>query len=327
MAAAAATTSERAGSSAAWLWISADLGRLDLGRDLLAGGLGRAELAPGLVEQAAGLRPRREQFLDAVELGLPAGEVGLGPVDAGPDLDELRLGAGDVGLGHLDRGLGLLVPGDRLFDRRLLLLELGLQLGDRQLGEHLALLDRGADVDRPALDVAGDLGVDRRGLERLELARLAHAAADGLPLGVDDLDRATGCGGGWPALPSEGRSQPAASAARIDRGREAIDASRESLRGMAFASCEGSTSRVVARESRRASASPDGSCGCEDLRLAVGRRPGQLARLGFLFVVVRARGVVGIERGRLPARPALDQREDGRAARSGSRWSRRPGRR
>ena len=37
----------------------ADLGRLDLGVDFLAGRLGRAELVPGLVEQAAGLRPCR----------------------------------------------------------------------------------------------------------------------------------------------------------------------------------------------------------------------------------------------------------------------------
>ena len=129
-----------------------------------------------------------------MKLGLPAGEVGLDPPDAGPDLDELRLGARDVGLGHLDRGLGLLVLGDRLLDRRLLLPEFGVQLGDRELREHLALLDRGADVDGPVLDVAGDLGVDRRGLERLELARLADAAADGLPLGVDDLDRSHGRG-------------------------------------------------------------------------------------------------------------------------------------
>ena len=61
----------------------ADLGRLDLGLDLLAGRLGRAELAPGLVEQAAGLRPLLEQLLDALVLGLPAGEVGLDPLDAG----------------------------------------------------------------------------------------------------------------------------------------------------------------------------------------------------------------------------------------------------
>ena len=50
----------------------------------------------------------------------------------------------------------------------------------------------------------------------------------------------------------------------------------------------------------------------ESPRLAIGRRPNDLARLGVLFVVVRARGVVGIERGRLTARPALDEREDGR---------------
>ena len=37
--------------------------------------------------------------------------------------------------------------------------------------------------------------MDRGGLERLELARLADAAADGLPLGVDDLDARDGRGG------------------------------------------------------------------------------------------------------------------------------------
>ena len=131
------------------------------------------------------------QFFDAAKLGLPAGEIGLDPPLAGPDLDELRLGSRHVGLGHPDRSLGLLVLGDRLFDRRLLLLEFSIQLGDRKFREGLALLDRGADVDGPTLDVAGDLGVDRRRLERLELARLAHAAADGVPLRVDDFDRSS----------------------------------------------------------------------------------------------------------------------------------------
>lgn len=163
--------------------------RLDLRCTLLASGLRGAELAPSLVEQTACLCPRSVQFLNAVKLGFPAGEVGLDPSRAGPDFDELRLGACDVGLGHPDRGPSLLVLGDRLLDGRLFLLELGLQLGDRELREDLALLDGGTDVDVPVLDVAGDLGVERRGLERLELTRLAYAAADGLPLGMDDLDR------------------------------------------------------------------------------------------------------------------------------------------
>ena len=77
-----------------------------------------------------------------MKLGLPAGEVGLDPPLAGPDFDELRLGSRHVGLGHPDRGPGLLVLGNRLFDRRLLLLEFRVQLGDRKFREDLALLDR-----------------------------------------------------------------------------------------------------------------------------------------------------------------------------------------
>ena len=57
------------------------LGGLDLGLNLLAGRLGGPELAPGLVEQAAGQGPLAEELLDACGLGLPAGEVGLGPLD------------------------------------------------------------------------------------------------------------------------------------------------------------------------------------------------------------------------------------------------------
>ncbi len=80
--------------------------------------------------------------------------------------------------------------------------------GTESSASDLALLDRGADVDGPVLDVAGDLGVDRRGLERLELARLADAAADGVPLGVDDLDRSHGLGGRIrPCLPGVARSR------------------------------------------------------------------------------------------------------------------------
>ena len=70
-------------------------------------------------------------------------------------------------------------------------------------------------------DVAGDLGVDRRGLERLELARLAHAAADGVPLGMDDLDRSRGLGRRSGLAFQSGRSHPVASAVRaipVSRG-------------------------------------------------------------------------------------------------------------
>ena len=92
---------------------------------------------------------------------------------------------------------------------------LRLQLGHRQLGEHLALLDRSPMLTVQLLHVAGDLGVDRRGLERLDLARLADAAADGLPLGPDDLDpRRRPARTPGPPASSDGRSQPAAMAAR-----------------------------------------------------------------------------------------------------------------
>ncbi len=123
--------------------------RLDLGGDLVAGGLGRAQFAPGLVEQAACLRPRCIQFLNAVKLGLPAGEVGVDPPLAGTDVDELRLGSRHVGLRHPDRCPGLLVLGNCLFDHGLLLLEFSVQLGDREFREKLALLDCRSDVDRP----------------------------------------------------------------------------------------------------------------------------------------------------------------------------------
>ncbi len=107
------------------------LGRLHLGADFLQGGLGRTQLVPGLVEQAAGLRPRLEELLDATELAPPAHDVSHGAVDSGSDLGEFRLGALDVGGGHLDRGIGLLAPRDGLLDRRLLLPQVGLELGRR----------------------------------------------------------------------------------------------------------------------------------------------------------------------------------------------------
>jgi hypothetical protein len=105
------------------------LGRLDPGPDLVAGRLGRPELVAGLVEQRPGLRPLVEQLLDPAELLLPAGQVGVRPLDPRPDLGHPGLGAGDGGLGELDRRLGLHLPGPGLLDRRLLLLELRLDLG------------------------------------------------------------------------------------------------------------------------------------------------------------------------------------------------------
>ena len=95
-----------------------------------------------------------DELLDPVELRLPAGDVGLGPADAGLDLGHLRLGAGDPRLGDLDGRLGLLPLGLGLLDQRPLLLEVRLDLGHVELGEHLALLDLVADVDGEAPHVA-----------------------------------------------------------------------------------------------------------------------------------------------------------------------------
>ncbi len=95
-------------------------------------------------------------------------------------------------------------------------------------------------------DVARDPGVDRRGLERLELARLADAAADGLPLGVDDLHAATGAAERARGLPCprSGRSQPAMIAARTVPARENEALRKRLARGMASLSGR-SGSRVV----------------------------------------------------------------------------------
>ena len=118
--AAAATRSERAWSSAARLWIKPTSAVLTWAPTSSRVPPRSRELVPGLVEQAAGLRPRVEQFLDALVLGLPAGEVGLNPLDAGPT-PRAWPRPRDVGLGHLDRSLGLLAMRDRLLHGRPLL--------------------------------------------------------------------------------------------------------------------------------------------------------------------------------------------------------------
>ncbi len=101
MAAAAASTSEWALVERGLAWIKPTSAVLTWACDLLAAASAERSLFRVSSSEAAGLRPLAKQLLDALELDLPAGEVGLGPSDAGPDLDELRLGAGDVGLGHL----------------------------------------------------------------------------------------------------------------------------------------------------------------------------------------------------------------------------------
>ena len=99
-------------------------------------------------------------------------------------------------LGLHDLGLGLL-------DERRLLLELFLQFGDGELGEHLVLLHPAADVDvpvvrRPVLlvrvlrervHVAGELGVQGRLLERLHGAGLLDDALHGRISGFTTDDR------------------------------------------------------------------------------------------------------------------------------------------
>ena len=188
MAAAAATTSEWDESSAAWLWVTATSAVL-----IWAAISSQAASAERSLLRVSSSRlpvaPARHEFLDAVKLGLPAGEVGRRPFSCRPGRRRALASApSTLASATLTAAVACLCLATACSDRGLLLLEFGVQLGDRQFREDLALLDRGADVDRPVLDVAGNLGVDRRGLERLELAGLADAAADGVPLGVDDLD-------------------------------------------------------------------------------------------------------------------------------------------
>ena len=56
-------------------------------------------------------------MLNPAILLLPAGLVGVRPLDPGLDVDHSGLGADDGGLRDLDRGLALRPPGHRLLDR------------------------------------------------------------------------------------------------------------------------------------------------------------------------------------------------------------------
>ena len=213
---------------------------------------------------------------------------------------------------------------DGLLDRRLLLPQVGLELGDRQLREHLPLLDRGPDVDRPVLHVAGDPRVQLGRLERLELPRLADRPADGLPFGPHDLDAGHGRGGRPPSS-SEGRSHPAARAAKIPQLRSSRPGRADS--GHRDDPPRDSASRLVVQVFRNLglARSAIGARGPAIRRWPMGG-PARVRVLVFL-VVVRALGVIRVERGRLAAGagPGPSRRRPG--ARRGWRGSRRPGRR
>ena len=135
------------------------------------------------------------ELLDALELGLPAGEVGVGPLGAGLDLGQLGLGAGEVGLGHL---LGCLCLGELglgLLDRGHFLFGLGVEFWDAQHGEHLTLDHLGPDVHVPFLHVARDLGVDRGHLVRFDLPGFFGGPADRGPPRLHDFDAGDGRSG------------------------------------------------------------------------------------------------------------------------------------
>jgi hypothetical protein len=113
------------------------------------------------------------QLLQALHVGVGAGQVGLGLREAAAALFQLllrhgvalaqRLPALDRGLGQFQAGGGLVARGDGL--RQLLV-----ELGRLDLGQQLALLDAAADVLGPAAQVAAGARRHRRLHEALQRA-------------------------------------------------------------------------------------------------------------------------------------------------------------
>ncbi len=230
MLAAAAVTSERALSSMAWLCRTAASAVLTWAWTSSRAASDELELAPGLVEQAAGLRPLVEELLDALVLGLPAGEVGVGPLDAGLDLRRAwpRRWRGWPGPPP-PRPRPAASLASACSTAACFCSASASSSGTLSSASTWPFFTLVADVHGPLLHVAGDLGVDRRHLVRLDLARLADAAADGLPLGPDDLDAQSRPGRIGPPCSSDDRAQPAAVAARTS----AAAVERRSTRDMA----------------------------------------------------------------------------------------------
>ena len=139
------------------------------------------------IQGAAGheLTDPRILRLPTRQVGVGAGVSGLGRADIGPRGRHGRLGGMDRRRGQLDFGLGL-------DQRRLLLTNFVFQLREEQFREELIGLHPVADVHVQLLDVGGQLDVQRRLLEGLDLARLHALPAERLPHGLRGRDAQRG---------------------------------------------------------------------------------------------------------------------------------------
>ena len=152
----------------------------------------------------------------------------------------------------------------------------GVELGDRELREHLALLDRVADVDGPVLDVAGDLGVDRVVSNAWSWPGSPTLRRTVCRSGRTTSTRVTGAAVAWPGLPSRGRLAAGCDRQEDRGGREAVDESEMRDRGMVVDSWREisdsvRTWRELATRARRTAIGTEDACGSP---LADGRAGG-----------------------------------------------------
>ncbi len=159
------------------------LRRHDVGLGLIAGRLGRPEVIQRLIPNARVDGALPSQLLHALRFRLPAHAVGG---------TRLRLATAtctsDAVVSKLARATrralsACLISMPAWTACAFLLLEFLLHLRHPQFREQVALADAAADLDAHVLDVAGNLGVDRRPLKRLNPGRLLDDALQQLPRG------------------------------------------------------------------------------------------------------------------------------------------------
>ena len=123
-----------------------------------------------------------------LDFRLPALDVGLIFVQVGLGLEDVGGSHLHIALGHLHHAPGQVHLFFAQLDHGLFFAVASVQFRHEQVGDGLSLFQRVADVHVVLLDEAGDLGVERRLLEGVNVARLADVAVQVAALGVDQLN-------------------------------------------------------------------------------------------------------------------------------------------
>ena len=130
------------------------------------------------------IRDARQPF----DFRLPAFHIRLVLVQVGLGLEDVGGSHLHIALGHLHHAPGQVHLFFAQLDHGLFFAVASVQFGHEQVGDGLSLFQRVADVHVVLLDEAGDLGVERRLLEGVNVTRLADVAVQVAALGVDQLN-------------------------------------------------------------------------------------------------------------------------------------------